>query len=109
MKQKGEKRGVPGGFIGGLTDTDQRDPKGVWPNLSWRSNRQQDKSVVEQIRSTPRTAKHILTNQQAKQAILVSPDMGPFSIFSTQNNFNNSPYIGAHPFGFIVAADLPIT
>jgi hypothetical protein len=23
-------------------DTDQRDPKGVWPNLSRRSNEQQD-------------------------------------------------------------------
>jgi hypothetical protein len=25
-----------------LFDTDQRDPKGVWPNLSRRSNKQQD-------------------------------------------------------------------
>jgi hypothetical protein len=89
-------------------DKDQRDPKGVWPNLSRRSNRQQDKLVIEQIRSTPRTVKQILMNQQAKPTISVSPDMGPFScIFSTQKF--NSPYIGAHPFGFIVAADLPIT
>jgi hypothetical protein len=69
---------------------------------------QQDKSVIEQIRSTPRTVKQILANQQAKPTILVSPDMGPFScIFSTLKF--NFPYIGAHPFGFIVAADLPIT
>jgi hypothetical protein len=44
-------------ILHGSFDKDQRDLKGVWPNLSWRSNRQQDKSVVEQIRSTPRTAK----------------------------------------------------
>jgi hypothetical protein len=65
-------------------------------------------SVVEQIRSTPQTAKQILANQQAKPTILVSPDMGLFScVFSTKKF--NSPYIGAHPFGFIVTADLPIT
>jgi hypothetical protein len=89
-------------------DTDLRDPKGVWPNLSRRSNKQQDKSVVEQIRSTPRTAEQILVNQQAKPTILVSPDMGPFSCLFLTRKFN-SPYIGAHPSGFIVAADLPIT
>jgi hypothetical protein len=27
-----------------LSDTDQRDPKWVWPNLSRRSNEQQDNS-----------------------------------------------------------------
>jgi hypothetical protein len=29
------------------SDKHQRDPKGVWPNLSRRSNEQQDKSVIE--------------------------------------------------------------
>ena len=91
-----------------MRDMDQRDPKGFGPIFHGDQTQQQDKSVVEQNRSTPRTVKQILANQQAKPTILVSPDMGPFScIFSTRKF--NSPYIGAHPFGFIVVADLPIT
>jgi hypothetical protein len=35
------KRGTTGAWFA-QRDTDQRDPKGVWPNLSRRSTQQQD-------------------------------------------------------------------
>jgi hypothetical protein len=42
-------------FVGLIDDMDQRDPKGVWPNLSRRSNEQQDnnkriKFEIDQIK-----------------------------------------------------------
>jgi hypothetical protein len=75
---------------------DESDTKMIWINVIQRGfgpifhgdqTQQQDKSVVEHNRSTPRTIKQILANQQAKPTILVSPDMGPFScLFLTPNS-----------------------